>query len=268
MTINGIVITKVQDLSGVPLQALTQSMKHTQPRIHGYLNIENRCSMSLRDMMVVDGINGEVRFYDEGYVIFKFFNTHSQKQNYTIVDVFEGNYHFRSVEPSQTTSLPVSTFNNLPALDALSCFIGNRIENNLISQQRSKEKKEISDFQISGKSGIHTQMNANAYINDFLTIEFEKEIEEENRNTRKEIKLFFDSYMSTLTSGQKEALELRREGYSLAEIAKMVSEPASVSSIQERLHRAYYKMSKEWNRLHPDDKVPEFPSPDAKKKKK
>ena len=94
------------------------------------------------------------------------------------------------------------------------------------------------------------------------------EIDIENEKTRKEIKCFFDSFMETLTLKQKEALQFRREGYTLAEIAKMVSVPTSVSSVQERLDRAYYKMTKKWNQLHPNDKVPEFPSPDAKKKKK
>ena len=111
-------------------------------------------------------------------------------------------------------------------------------------------------------------MNANAYYRDFLTIEIDREIDIQNANTRKEIKCFFDSFMETLTLKQKEALQFRREGYTLAEIAKMVSVPTSVSSIQERLDRAYYKMTKKWNQLHPNDKVPEFPSPDAKKKKK
>ena len=55
--------------------------------------------------------------------------------------------------------------------------------------------------------------------------------------------VFFDSFMETLTLKQKEALQFRREGYTLAEIAKMVSVPTSVSSIQERLDRAYYKMT-------------------------
>lgn len=80
--------------------------------------------------------------------------------------------------------------------------------------------------------------------------------------------VFFDSFMETLTPKQKEALQFRREGYTLAEIAKMVSVPASISTIREHLDRAYYKMTKKWNQLHPNDKVPEFPSPDAKKKKK
>ena len=268
MTINGISITKAQDLSKVSLQALTQSMNHTKPRIQGYQNVERNCLMLLRDVMMVDGIHGEISLYDGGYIVFKFLNTHSRKQNYTVVDVFEGIYHFQSVVPSQTTSLPIFMFNNMPALDALSCIIGSRIEDNLIGQQKSREKTEIDDFTIGGKAGVHTQMNENAYFRDFLTIEISKEIDIENANTRKEIKCFFDSFMETLTPGQKEALIFRRKGYTLAEIAKMVSVPASFSSIQERLDRAYYKMTKEWNRLHPNDKVPEFPSPDAKKKKK
>lgn len=268
MTINGISITKAQDLSNVSLQALTQSMNHTKPRIQGYQNVERNYLVLLRDVMMVDGIHGEISLYDGGYIVFKFLNTHSKKNNYTVVDVFEGIFHFQSVVPSQTTSLPVSTFYNLPALDALSCIIGSRIEDNLISQQKSKEKKEIDNFTIGGKAGVHTQMNENAYARDFLTIEIEKEIDIQNANTRKEIKCFFDSFMETLTLKQKEALLLRRNDYTLAEIAKMVSVPASVSSIEERLDRAYYKMTKKWNQLHPNDKVPEFPSPDAKKKKK
>ena len=268
MTINGIIITKAQDLSKVSFQSLTQSMKHVKPRIQGYQNVKDSCSLLLNDVMVVDGINGEIRLYDEGYISFTFFNTRSRKYNYTVIDVFESQLRYKSVVPSETTKIPVSAFITLPALEALKCIIGIRIEDNLISQQKSKEKKEIADFAIGGKAGVHTQMNANAYFLDFLTIEIEKEIEIKNENTRKEIKAFFNGFIETLTSGQKETIIFKKEGYTLAEIAKMVSEPASVSSIEERLQRSYHKMTTEWNRLHPDDKVPEFPSPDAKKKKK
>ena len=148
----------------------------------------------------------------------------------------------------------LSNYGDMNSYDVVLMLLENRVENNISSQQKSKEVGNNNYEFFRRDNGIVKEEFEAGYYKDYLTCITEQADQQEAKSTKQEIRRFFFSEIKNLSDAQKSVIEPMLKGYDQKEIARLIGKtPATVSETKQR---AFHKLQLEWNRTHPNNSVP------------
>lgn len=227
-------------------------------RFKGYKKIDNTCNKVLSEPIIINGINGVITIYAEGYVVFRYYDSDTCKDYYTVLDLLYDKHTDNSVVSSRPFTVNISAYNSIDAYSVIITEIENNIEYNTMRRDQYRNATSYRDDLLNNYDYDYDYDNS--YYNDgdnlYTGNPIDTVISEttEPDNTRQEIKAFFYQKMSSLTPMQSKVLKLLLKGYSQKEIAKELGKSESAICQCKRRIFAFYQT--EWNASHPDYKVP------------
>jgi len=240
LIINGTVVSSISGLTAVSFSALLSALTHTTPRLHGNRIIESTCQALLTEEIAVNDFIGQCTLYQKGYVVFNYVNHHTGRQTYTVSDLF-GKYTYYSVDITLNQKVDLSSFGALNAFEVILMDLSNRIEHNMTERDKSKTVSSDFDYTYPKHDGVRRQMTKNTFTPDYITTVIQKADDAKQSQLRNDMKNFIND--CPLTDGQRQVINLRKQGYTFKEIADMLS--SSISNVSG----LYYRGKKK----HPND---------------
>lgn len=245
--INGFMVSSISGLSAVTFSALLSILVRSTPRLHGNHRVESRCTALLSEQIIVDDFKGACTLYKEGYIVFNYVNHLTNRNTYTVSDLF-GKYTYHSVDPTLNQKVDLSLFGAMNAFEVILMDLSNRIEHNMTERDKSKTVVSDFDYTYPKREGVHRQMEANTFTPDYIATVIQEADEELRTKLRNDMKKFIND--CPLTDGQRQVINLRKQGYTFKEIADMLS--SSISNVSGLYYRGIRNIQKKWNEANPD----------------
>ncbi|WP_026669314.1 helix-turn-helix transcriptional regulator [Butyrivibrio sp. AE3006] len=258
INVKGVTINQLTDLEQcqITLAEFAKSLHPVKLKHIGCNQLQASCTKVLSDQLSVLDYSGTVTVYDEGYITYRFVNQKTKRRNSAVIDLFNGKMTFPNLSTQKEISMKslLSDYGHMNSYDVVLMLLENRVENNISSQQKSKEVVNNNYEFFRRDNGIVKEEFEAGYHKDYLTYIIEQADQQEAKSTKQEIRRFFFSEIKNLSDAQKSVIKLMLEGYDQKEIARLIGKvPASVS---ESKLRAFHKLQLEWNRTHPNNSVP------------
>lgn len=254
--INNVTINHLEDLRmyNVTLQEFKEGLRNDYKikgnRLPGCNQVKETCTEVLSDKMTISDFDGTITIYDEGFVVFRYYNNENKRHYSTLFNLsnYKFNYLINTGRRRKLLSIPIDELDSKPAYECIIMILENRIEYNLMSIQEYREKNTDYSYH-STEDGI---MDNNRTGSTRRT----------NPHRRKSNRLKIDDNFMTMfqeqiaqpNPAQREVLELISEHNRQKQVAKILG--ITEASVTERKLRAIHNVLNQYNKAHPEKPVP------------